>query len=908
MFESCYERFNSVITINNGVGNCYGMFSRCSNYNQPVTIPESVTDITYMFSECYNFNSPVTLLNTNIENLVGVFNSTNFNQPFTIPEGVKDITQLFGYSNYNQAVVVPNSVERMDYLLGYDFENSIVIGTNVTHMNYLFQFDGGSGSFVNDITCYATGIQWAESAFSGLAEWEGQTTFNANNLWGNGMFAGCQFADNITINGDIASSDSMFHSCSSLTEVHLSGNCGGGYYNEGSNEYGNYQEYFGSCSFMFANCAMFNGSLDNVTFFGDCSYMFAGATRFSKPLNFYYANKTSNMFQMQGHYESLPAGIFNAPVVLSNQGDCDMYGMFAGCSRFNQPITIPSNAFQVDNTNIQEDWSTHNAYSSYMFAETRFNSTLVIENGVKYIPCLLSSSNFNQPVVIPDSVLDTRNMFEYANQFNQPVTIGSGVQRVSNMFSETEKFNSVITFNNGITNLSGLFQGAHAYNQPVTIPNSVIDVSSMFVGTDYNQPVTFGNSIENLSNMFYGSNFNQPVNIPNTATNCYNMFSECYNFNSPVNIDGNSPNLAEMFYQCQNFNSPVNINSASNCSWMFYNCQNFNQPIDITLSECNNLAYMFTNCLNLVQPVNINVNNCNNFRGMFNNTPIIEVNITGNNLYISGICYNTNIQNVTINGSNITTSSMFSESSYSYTASNTNFIFAPECTDINAYLMFNNYTTFNGTVTMTGAKFTNCSYMFYNCQNFNQPIGSPDTLGNCYNMFYNCQNFNQPINVESATRCFNMFYNCTNFNQPLTISDNVDTTWMLYNCTNFNSPITFGNNCTVWNPFGTSNFNSDIRIKGLNSECGWLVYNCNSFGANIYIDWIGTNANLVNCISNNTNALQKSFCVTSEATDFMLNQYMVAGHIKPTYEALTDGNGYFNSAYNLYIYNNYIPA
>ena len=76
------------------------------------------------------------------------------------------------------------------------------------------------------------------------------------------------------------------------------------------------------------------------------------------------------------------------------------------------------------------------------------------------------------------------------------------------------------------------------------------------------------------------------------------------------------------------------------------------------------------------------------------------------------------------------------------------------------------------------------------------------------------------------------------------------------------------------------------------------------------IYWIGNNAVLVNCISNNTNSIPKSFHVTSEATDFMLNQYLVyaGSQVKPTYEALGDGNGYFNAAYNLYIYNNYIPA
>lgn len=903
MFEYS-QMFNSPVVIEEGVENLSSMFRQAVMFNQPITIPSSATNVQNMFEGAWNFNSPVNVPeNLNISWLL---NSTNFNQPFTFPQNVTDISGLFNGSAFNQELIIPNTVENCDYLLSNAFENRLVIGTNVTHMNSIF---GDSyGSYVNDITCYATGIQFAYSAFSGLAEFEGGITLNSNNMWGDYLFSGCQFLDNITINGDVSSAASMFHSCASLTEVHLSGNYGNGYYREYDEQYNQWYEYYGDCSFMFANCLMFNSDLNDVKFFGNCAYMFAGSTRFSQPLNLYYANNTSNLFQMSGHYESLPAGIFNAPVVLSNQGDCDMKSMFAGCSRFNQSITIPSNAFQYDNTN-SEEYSVQNAYSAYMFADcARFNSPVTIENGVKYIPMLFASSNFNQPIVIPDSVKDVRNMFEYDNAFNSSVTIGNGVEMVDSMFMECERFNSPITFNNGITNLSGLFRGSSAYNQPTIIPDSVINISNMFASTNYNQSVTIGNGVQDMSNAFCYTNFNQPVNIPSNVTNCYNAFHGCYNFNCPVNIEGNSPNLASMFQDCSNFNSIVNISSASDCSFMFYDCTNFNQPIDITLLECNSLGYMFNNCVNLAQPVNINVNNCSNLVSIFDNTQVNEVNVSGNNLVLYGIGFNSNA-NFTLNGSNLNAYRVLNSSSYS-SGGNASFVFAPECTNVETAHMLDNYYWYNTPVIMDGVKFTNCSYMFNNCINFNQPIGTPDTLGDCSYMFFNCQNFNQPINITSATNCYNMFYKCTNFNQPLVIGDDVDTTWILYNCTNFNSPITFGNNCRIWSPFEVSNFNSDIRIKGLNSNCSWLVYNCNSFGANIYIDWIGNNAALVNCISNKTNSISKSFHVTSEATDFMLNQNLVyaGSQVKPTYEALGDGNGYFNAAYNIYIYNNYIPA
>lgn len=911
MFEYS-QMFNSPVVIEEGVENLSFMFRQASVFNQPITIPNSATNVQNMFEGAWNFNSPVNVPeNLNISWLL---NATNFNQPFTFPQNVTDISGLFNGSAFNQELIIPNTVEKCDWLLSGAFENRLVIGTNVTHMNNIFGESYDSSSYVNDITCYATGIQFAHGAFSGLAEFEGNITLNSNNMWGDSMFGGCQFLDNITINGDVSSAASMFHSCGSLTEVHLSGNYGNGYYREYNEQYDQWYEYYGDCSFMFANCLMFNGDLSNVTFFGNCAYMFAGSTRFSQPLNLYYANNTSNLFQMSGHYESLPAGIFNAPIVLSNQGDCDMHGMFAGCSRFNQPITIPSNAFQYDNTNSQDDYSAGNAYSAYMFADcARFNSPVTIENGVKYIPMLFASSNFNQPVVIPDSVKDVRHMFEYDSVFNSSVTIGNGVEMVDGMFMECEKFNTPVTFNEGIKTLGNIFYQTYNFNCQVNIPNSVENISKMFAYTQaYNQPTVIPEGVKNCANMFDCAYiFNQPVELPSTVENMSYMFNGASNFNQPLNITGNSPNASRLFQYCYNFNSPVNILSASNCDYMFYNCQNFNQPMNITLSDCKNFHGMFYNCQNFNQNIDIQVNNCDDFRTMFYNTNVQDISITGNNLNLQAIIsMSGNFGNLTINGSNIEAYRLSAESDYSQYTPKGNIIFAAECTNINAAMMFYNIVGFNGSVVMDGS-FTNCANMFYNCTNFNQITGTPNISGNCSHMFYNCQNFNHPINIESATNCQNMFCNCTNFNQPITVGNNVDTYRFLSNCSNFNSPVTFGNNCYIWSPFGYSpNFNSDIRIKGLNSNCSWLVYNCSSFGANIYIDWIGNNAVLTNCISNNTNSIAKSFHVTSDATDLMLNQYLVyaGSQVKPTYEALGDGNGYFNAAYNIYIYNNYIPA
>ena len=87
--------------------------------------------------------------------------------------------------------------------------------------------------------------------------------------------------------------------------------------------------------------------------------------------------------------------------------------------------------------------------------------------------------------------------------------------------------------------------------------------------------------------------------------------------------------------------------------------------------------------------------------------------------------------------------------------------------------------------------------MFYNCLNFNQPLGKWDTSNviSTAGMFMNCRNFNQNINnwnVSKLEYANSMFEECWNFNQPL---DNWKTSNLKYVsnmfkfCYEFNQPL-----------------------------------------------------------------------------------------------------------------------
>lgn len=92
---------------------------------------------------------------------------------------------------------------------------------------------------------------------------------------------------------------------------------------------------------------------------------------------------------------------------------------------------------------------------------------------------------------------------------------------------------------------------------------------------------------------------------------------------------------------------------------------------------------------------------------------------------------------------------------------------------------------------------TNMEGMFYECGQFNQPVGSWDVsqVTNMYEMFMGASNFNQPLdgwNTASVTNMGNMFRGAGAFNQPIgswNTSNVTNMAGMFYQASSFNQPI-----------------------------------------------------------------------------------------------------------------------
>ena len=221
--------------------------------------------------------------------------------------------------------------------------------------------------------------------------------------------------------------------------------------------------------------------------------------------------------------------------------------------------------------------------------------------------------------------------------------------------------------------------------------------------------------------------------------------------------------------------------------------------------------------------------------------------------------------------------------------------------------LFNNYV-------VLGSKITQCGSMFAECRNFNQPITIPNNVTDCTYMFSNCQQFNQPITIpNNVTNCEGMFWNCCNFNQPVTMSDNIEyCSHMFWNCCNFNQPVIISdkaiycrsmfNNCT--------NLNQSIVVGKNIIDCEGMLEGCDNFGQNIYFkrkDFYEYFT--VSLLLFNTNKLKRKNIWFNNVLNNRFNISTGGSLVGPpiTWTPMADGHGFYNTAFNVYCYNIYVP-
>ena len=155
----------------------------------------------------------------------------------------------------------------------------------------------------------------------------------------------------------------------------------------------------------------------------------------------------------------------------------------------------------------------------------------------------------------------------------------------------------------------------------------------------------------------------------------------------------------------------------------------------------------------------------------------------------------------------------------------------------------------------------NCSNMFEDCDQFNLPVVIGYGVNNCSNMFRNCRNFNQPVvMINNVYTCSSMFINCNNFNQSITIFNVYGCREMFCNCYNFSG-------------------NVYIRSNKFGSGQSGMFYGCyNNRRKNLFV----------------YKNMSTHFNSTVAGSTLVYNEI--------TWTTMT--NGYYNAAYNIYVYTN----
>lgn len=417
-----------------------------------------------------------------------------------------------------------------------------------------------------------------------------------------------------------------------------------------------------------------------------------------------------------------------------------------------------------------------------------------------------SCTNFNSNIGHWDmsKVTSTYSMFSTCSIFNNGGSDSIGSWDVSKVTDFGYMFLSASVFNRNIsgwntssaTTMDGMFRNAFAFNQNIGGWNTS-NVTSMFTmfrayqGTEtFNQNIGGWDvsKVQNFEQMFSAysgwNSFNNggSDSIKNwdtsSASNMSYMFERNNSFNQPLtNWDvSNVTTMYHMFYTATAFNGDVTTwepTSCTNFGAMFYSAGAFSKDISgWDVSAATNMSYMFSNADSLYLAMSDfsawNVANVTDMSGMFELCPWTTLNLA--NWDVSKVTtmakmFYTCPSLTTVTTTNWNTSAL--TQTWQMFASDPVFnsdISHFDMSDVtNMTNMFNGCLAFNngGSANINNwntAKVTSLYGVFYNCQVFNQPIGSWD-VSNVTDMSYtlqNCYVFNQPIGTWNTSKVISM--------------------------------------------------------------------------------------------------------------------------------------------------------
>ena len=181
--------------------------------------------------------------------------------------------------------------------------------------------------------------------------------------------------------------------------------------------------------------------------------------------------------------------------------------------------------------------------------------------------------NFNQNILIPNSVVDMSETFKSCTLFNQNIQIPNSVTNMSSTFNHCSNLNQNIQIPNGVADMTGTFDFCTILNQNIRIPNGVTSVNSTFA---------------------HCQNLNQNIRIPNGVTNMVGTFDFCTNLNQNILIPNSVTNMSGTFMNCRNLNRAILIpNSVVDMTGTFARCDNLKQDIYIYSQNLSSLSQAF---------------------------------------------------------------------------------------------------------------------------------------------------------------------------------------------------------------------------------------------------------------------------------------------------------------------------
>jgi surface protein len=341
-------------------------------------------------------------------------------------------------------------------------------------------------------------------------------------------------------------------------------------------------------------------------YFDGCSYLTLTAT---DSLNL--TGTTTLVQAFRGCNKLRGSGNLNAWNVSSVT---DMYGMFDGASKFDQPI---------GNWNVEQVTDMERMF----YGARSFNQPLEAwdVSSVTGMSSMFSvAHSFNQSLNDWDvsQVTDMSQMFHYASSFNQPIGNWNVAQvtDMERMFYEASSFNQSLNDwdVSQVTDMILMFYEASSFNQSLNdwdVSQVTAMIQMFHYASSFNQPI--GNwdvsSVTDMYGMFDGASlFNQPIGNWNVAqvTDMERMFYHTSSFNQPIgNWDVSQvTDVTCMFYRASSFNQSLNdwdVSSVTNMGFMFYGVQSFNQLLEAwDVSSVTDMSLMFSGASSFNQSLN----------------------------------------------------------------------------------------------------------------------------------------------------------------------------------------------------------------------------------------------------------------------------------------------------------------